>query len=117
VDRRFCLKRSTDFQRVRKHGKSFAHPLFVLIFLPNGSDSTRIGVAAGRSLGNAVKRNRAKRRLKACIRTWISQLNTGFDIILLARKPLLTAEFDLLQAAMGYVLHQTNLAMKHENKT
>ncbi len=111
MDRRYRLKKSSDFQRVRNTGKAYAHPLFVLIYAPNSSTQTRVGIAAGRSIGNAVKRNRAKRRLRACIQPWLKQLEPGFDIILIARKPLLTASYDHLYSALVKALRKTNMLM------
>lgn len=114
MDRRYRLKKSSDFQRVRNTGKAYAHPLFVLIYVPNSSNQTHVGVAAGRSIGNAVQRNRAKRRLRACIQPWLKQLMPGLDIILIARKPLLNAPFDHLAKALAKAL-QTNHMLLDEN--
>ncbi|MGB9640564.1 MAG: ribonuclease P protein component [Anaerolineales bacterium] len=111
MDRRYRLKKSSDFQRVRNTGKAYAHPLFVLIYAPHSSMQTKVGIAAGRSIGNAVKRNRAKRRLRACIQPWLKQLKPGFDIILIARKPLLSASYDHLYSALAIALKNNHMLM------
>jgi ribonuclease P protein component len=49
----------------------------------------QIGISAGRSVGNAVKRNRAKRILRAAMNPLIDKLKPGREIILIARKPIL----------------------------
>ena len=64
MNRRYRLTNSSDFQRVRRTGTSFAHPLAVLIVSPGNVAETRFGFTAARSLGNAVRRNRAKRLLR-----------------------------------------------------
>ena len=91
MNKRFRLKKSSDFQRVRRAGKAIAHPFVVLLYLPNESDQVRVGVAAGKSIGNAVQRNRAKRVLRAAMQVFLADLRPGFDIILIARKPVLKA--------------------------
>jgi ribonuclease P protein component len=101
VKRRFRLTRSTDFQRVRRIGKSYAHPLVVLIMAQNELQQVRIGVVAGRSIGMAVQRNRVKRRLRAGLAPLIPRLIPGWDLIFLARKPLDQAGF----AEICEVLH------------
>jgi ribonuclease P protein component len=93
VKRRFRLTRSTDFQRVRRIGKSYAHPLVVLITAKNELQQVRIGVVAGRAVGMAVQRNRAKRRLRACLDPLLPCFPTGWDLIFLARKPMDQAGF------------------------
>lgn len=92
MNKRFRLKKSSDFQRVRRAGKAIAHPFVVLLYLPNEIDQVRVGVAAGKSIGNAVQRNRAKRVLRAAMQAFLTDLRPGFDIILIARKPVLEAK-------------------------
>jgi ribonuclease P protein component len=109
VKPRFRLTSSTDFTRVRRFGKSYAHQLFVLVAHPNDLEHPRFGVAAGRSLGNAVNRNRAKRRLRAAIQPVIEEILPGWDIILIARRPLLGAPFQSIQSALAGLVKRAGL--------
>jgi ribonuclease P protein component len=95
--------------RVRRLGKSYAHPLVVLIKHPNDLDKIRIGIAGGRSIGNAVQRNMSKRWLREVIRPLIPEIKNGWDIILLARKPLLEANFEELSTSVYNILIRSNL--------
>ena len=74
MQRKFRLTRSEDFKRVRRSGKSYAHPLVVLIVQSNNQPRVKIGVAAGRTVGTAVYRNRAKRLLREAMRTLIPDI-------------------------------------------
>ncbi len=112
MKRRFRLRSSTDIERVRRSGKSFPHPLVVLVSAPSGSEQTRIAVAAGRSVGNAVARNRAKRLLRACLEPWLVDLRPGWDVIFLARKPLIDAGFREIYLAVERVLRRANLLVQ-----
>jgi ribonuclease P protein component len=109
VKRKIRLTRSTEFKRVRRSGKSYAHPLIVLIVEVNLQETTRVGVSAGRSIGNAVERNRAKRRMREAMRPILPALRPGWNLILLARKPLLQAEFPRIQAALLQLLERSDL--------
>ena len=100
MKREFRLTRSADFKRVRHDGRSYAHPLVVLIALPNGSDRTRVGVSAGRSVGGAIQRNRAKRLLRHAMAPLMAEITSGYDLLLLARKPILTVKSDQVQQAL-----------------
>ena len=109
MKRRFRLTRSIDFKRVRKQGKSFAHPLMVLVKLPSTEDRPRVGISTSRSIGGAVQRNRAKRLLRESIRPLTPLLSPGWDIVLVARTPLLTTSFQDVQSALGYLLRRAGL--------
>jgi ribonuclease P protein component len=109
VKRSFRLTKSADVQRVRRSGKSYAHPFLVLLAQPSEFDQTRIGVAAGRAVGNAVQRNRAKRVLRAATSPLIPRITSGYDLLLIARKPILTQKSPAVQAALEQKLTQAGL--------
>jgi ribonuclease P protein component len=112
MNRKFRLTGSTEFKRVRRLGKSYAHPLIVLIRHPNQLEISRFGIAAGRSVGSAVRRNRAKRQIREVIRPLIPSLRTGWDILILARKPMLEAAFQEIEAAIRSLLQQADILNK-----
>ena len=109
MKRRFRLTRSTDFKRVRRFGKSYAHPLIVLLVAPNDLQQVRMGIVAGRALGTAVQRNLAKRRLRACLMLYLSGLHGGWDMVLLARKPMDQAGFAEICSAAQELLKRAGL--------
>ena len=109
MKRRFRLRRSADFKRVRRLGKSFAHPLIVLIKLRNECENSRFAVAAGRSVGNAVRRNRAKRLLRAAIQTRAELIKPGWDILLISRQPLAESTLRDTQLALDNLLRRAGL--------
>ena len=99
MDRRHRLTSSRDFQRVRSAGKSFAHPLVVLVACRNDLDRTRFAVRAGKRLGGAVQRNRARRRLRACLRQLAPMIAPGWDLMLVARDSTASTEWARLNEA------------------
>jgi ribonuclease P protein component len=109
VNRNFRLTQSTDFKRVRRFGKSYAHPLVVLVVLPSEGTRTRIGIAAGRSVGNAVQRNRAKRMLREAIRPLLPEVKSGWNVILLSRSPMAQASLTETRNALSQLLSKASL--------
>jgi ribonuclease P protein component len=106
---KFRLRKSTDFKRVRRLGNSYAHPFVVLVKHPNQEGFSRFGVAAGRSIGNAVERNRAKRRIREIIRPRVTRILDGWDIVFLARNAINRASFTELKAALDELILRAEL--------
>ena len=110
MQRRFRLSRAEDFKRVRQTGKSFAHPLVVLVIKANESkDNLRVGVTAGKTTGSAVHRNRAKRLLREAMRPLLPNIASGFDLILIARPKLVTSTLTETRSALINLFQRANI--------
>ena len=94
---------------MRRNGKSYAHPLIVLITLPNEGEHSRFGVAAGRTVGKAVKRNRAKRMMREALRPMISDISPGWDVLIIARQKILEASLAQIQNALEGLFQRADL--------
>ncbi len=109
MQRKFRLTRSQDFKRVRQSGKSYAHPLIVLVAQTNEEMGLRVGVAAGRTVGTAVKRNRAKRLLREAVRPLLPSLASGWDLLLIARPALVSSTLADTRQALLNVFRRAKL--------
>ena len=109
MERKHRLTRSIDFKRVRRKGTSHAHPLAVLISSRNELAVTRVGVSAAKSIGNAVRRNRIKRRLREALRRQLARIESGWDVVVIARPDAVLADWDLLCSAVDGLLKQSGL--------
>lgn len=103
------LTRSEDINRVRQEGVSFAHATIVVGILPNQQNQNRVAVIAGRSVGGAVQRNLAKRRIRSAFHTLESQLCEGYDLVIIARKPILNIDFQTLLLALRSLFERAGL--------
>lgn len=110
IERRIRLRRSRDVQRVYDEGESWAHPLLVMIVLPNNLDISRVGVTASRSVGGAVERNRAKRLLREAARHLYPEFQSrGWDVMLVARPKLANAGEKDVEKALSSLLERAGL--------
>jgi ribonuclease P protein component len=112
MNRRYRLTSTTDFKRVRRTGKSYAHPLAIVFVSPNALPNSRFGVTAGRELGNAVHRNRAKRLLREVLRNYLALTLSGWDIVLVARPALIEADSTDIHQAIDSLLRRAGLLKK-----
>lgn len=73
-----------------------------------------MGIVAGRGVGTAVRRNRAKRLLREALRAWAGRLAPGWDLVLIARRPLAESNLASTQAALEQLLRRAKLLV-HES--
>ena len=109
MDRKYRLTSSIDFKRVRRTGKSYAHPLIILVVSPNQKEISRFGITAGRTVGGAVVRNKAKRRMREVIREHLPSIEPGWDIILIARSPIAEAKMPQIRKSIAGLLRRAGI--------
>lgn len=80
------LSNNRDFLMLYKKGKFTASKYSVIYIRPNGYSYNRFGITAGKKVGNAVARNRAKRLIRLAYREAEVRLPIGMDIVIVARK-------------------------------
>jgi ribonuclease P protein component len=90
------IRRRSDFERVYKDGVRVQGRFMTVFLLPNGLPHPRLGVAATRKLGSAVKRNRAKRLAREIFRR--HKMPAGHDVVIVPRREMLDAPFASLEA-------------------
>jgi ribonuclease P protein component len=91
-------------------GRSVVHPLAVLYWVDGGAGgASRAAVAVGRRLGNAVQRNRLRRRWREVLRRAAPALRPGVDLVLVARQAGRTAGPSLLESGLRELLSRAGL--------
>jgi len=93
------LLKHADFQSVYKNGKKRFSGNVTLFFRDRDDGSgPRVGFTVGKVLGEAVVRNRIRRRMRAVVRERLPLLTRPLDVVLHPRKSVLTLEFARLDA-------------------
>ena len=80
------LKENRDFRRLYRQSLSYVGPALVVYLKENRAGFSRIGITAGKKLGTAVKRNRAKRVIRVAYRTLLPDFKKNVDMVVVARK-------------------------------
>jgi ribonuclease P protein component len=57
-----------------------------------------------RRIGNAVVRNRTKRRIREVVRLMLDRITPGYDVVLVARQGIPKAEYDAVEQAVSHIL-------------
>ena len=101
------LKKEQDFQKVINTRKSVGCKSFVIYYLRNEFDYARIGISAGKRIGNAVIRNRTKRQVRAIIDSTFNK-KQNLDIIVIVRNKFLEQDFETNLKDFKYLLNKIN---------
>lgn len=92
------LKKNYQFRRAYDRGKSAPEPCLVVYMRRNGSRENKLGITVSNKLGNAVIRNRLRRRLREIYRLHEGSMRRGFDIVIVARGKSVGADYWRLDA-------------------
>ncbi len=109
MDRSYSLKRHKEFRYTYARGRAQSLPLFTLVYAKNRNESVRVGFSVSKRIGNAVQRNRAKRRMRASLSPMLPHLAGGFNVIFVAKPEVLEAPFPELSKQMETLVRRAGL--------
>ena len=109
MKRVYRVRSDQRFQEVRRHGRSYSNAWLVLCALPNQLLYSRFGIVVNSRRGNAVRRNRVKRRLREILRLQQTTIQAGWDLVLIARQPARNAGYWELETACTRLLQRARL--------
>jgi ribonuclease P protein component len=106
------LRKRALFRKVYEEGRFVANHMLAVHFIPQLGHSRRIGFSAGKRLGNAVVRNRCKRRLRECYRLHQFEVPLGMDMIVVARRDLVNAKWEKIVSAFLDAIRRSRTVME-----
>ena len=89
-------------------------PYAVVYVMKNRRNNIRLGITTGKKIGNAVKRNRAKRVVTAAFRQCIAQIPEGYDFVIVARSRILTVKSTVVAEKLSKMISSANLKKDYE---
>ncbi len=92
MKKEFRVKKNEEFEKIITAGKRITSRRFVLYYHPAAFDHDRVGLSAGRKLGNAVERVKIRRQVRMMVQD-IFSFHSGFDYIIIVRPGYLNGDF------------------------
>lgn len=92
------VRHRLEFQRVFDFSLRAKGRYTTVLVAPNGSGTARLGIVASRKLGNAVRRNRAKRLIREIFRRGAVLPGKGLDVVIIPRRELFDAQYSSLES-------------------
>ena len=100
------LSSPEDFAALQGQGSVRSNPLLVVRVRRNDLEETRFGLSTGRKLGGAVVRNRVRRRIREALRVMAPSFQPGWDVLIIARPPVIAADHEALTVALYNLLRR-----------
>lgn len=105
----YRVKKEQDFSAIFKNGESSANRRFVIYKLKNSQGHFRLGLSVSKKLGNAVVRNKIKRRIRSVIQTEREKLDQDYDMVIIARKGVESLNYDDFMSNLCHALKVAKL--------
>lgn len=110
------LKQNHEFRRLYNKGKSAASPYMAIYCRKNRRQVSRLGLTTGVKLGNAVRRNRIRRRLREVYRTNEHRLLPGWDLVIVARVKSVYTSYGELERSFLALARKLELLAPEEDR-
>ena len=114
MNRTYSLKRHKEFRFTYRTGKRVSTDCFTLVTARNRDKRLQVGFSVSKKVGNAVERNRCKRRLKACFSGLLSSVKQNGNLIFVAKREALDIPFSQMQHMMEYALKKANMLIESD---
>lgn len=109
------FKLNKDFKRLYGRGKSLVFPSVVVYYQKNRLGVCRLGVTAGKKIGPAVNRNRAKRVILAAFRQLLPQISGGYDFVFVARVKTVNVKSTVILSHLTKAFLKEGIIQNEEN--
>ena len=98
------IKKTREYQKIYKRGKSFANKYLVMYILTNERTENRLGISVSKKVGNSVVRHRLTRLIRECFRLNKDRFINGIDIVIIARTGAKDIDYNKLEQAFFHLL-------------
>jgi ribonuclease P protein component len=85
---------------VYRNGRRRSSPRFSVFYRANGGPQSRFGSSVKKAVGNAVVRNRIRRRIREIVRRNFLEIASGWDFVIQPRQSVAEAPFAPLEAEL-----------------
>jgi ribonuclease P protein component len=109
IGKEFKIRKSQQYNNVYQNGRKFTSKYLIIFLLENNLKTNRYGIVTSKRIGNAVIRNKAKRRLRALIAEKQAELKQGYDIVLVCRPLISRVSYRLLKNDFSILLRKSRI--------
>lgn len=112
----YIVKESKDFERIINHGKSIKNKYYIIHKVENNLPYDRYGISVSKKLGNAVFRNKYKRKMRSIIDNYKKIYINNEDYIIILRREAINKPYDLLEKEFFALMNNNRKERSCEKK-
>jgi len=112
LNRGYSLKKNKEFNYVYRRGKSVANKNLVLVFVKKKTPGLKVGFSISKKIGNAVIRNKTKRRLKEAFSSVFDDIEKNTLMIFIARPDITALDYNGILKNLKHVLKKADILIK-----
>jgi len=102
------VRRRDEFKRVFELSHRAKGRYTTVLVAPNDTGTARLGIVASRKLGDAVRRNRAKRLIREIFRrSELFPAGKGLDVVVIPRRELFDAGYSSLESDLRATIRRS----------
>jgi len=106
------IRSRADFLKIQRSGQKVQGRCFILLTIQNHLTSSRFGITVSKRIGNAVERNRVKRKIREIQRLTRHEVLPGNDIVIIARRESLGTSFEEMRNEYHRLVRLAGLAKR-----
>ena len=111
----YVVKDSKDFEKIIKTGKLVKNKSYVIYYTKNNLPYSRYGISVGKKIGNAVQRNKFKRRIRAIIDNSKKDYINSQDYIIILRGSAKDKDYQSLEKDFLTLISNIRKEKTHES--
>lgn len=104
MEKKYRLRKNIEFKRVYNKGKNYWNRNLILYVRKNGLEETRLGITITKKIGNAVIRNKIRRRMKEIYRLNHERVKPSYDLIFIPKKNVVDLSYKELENSLIHIL-------------
>jgi ribonuclease P protein component len=109
LDKKRRINRGKEYGFLYKNGRKINGRYIIVFIKENNLEHNRFGIVTSKKIGNAVIRNRAKRKIREVIRKNLQIIRPGYNIVVIARFNIKEVIFDLIEKDYLRIMKKVSL--------
>lgn len=112
MEKKYRVRKNMEFKDIYKVGKNYWNRNLILYVKKNDLDVTRVGYTITKKIGNAVSRNKLRRKMKEIYRLNFHNVKEGYDLIFIAKKNIKDISYRELEGSMIHIMSLAKILKK-----